>query len=122
MAVDEIPSTGSAVATSNQNEKKELKTGGMKVPLRWSDAHVHPYDQLTWERRRASIQSEKGDMVFDQGDVEIPAEWSMTATNVVASKYFKKNTRSGERESSVRQLIDRVVLTVSAWGRKGEYF
>jgi ribonucleoside-diphosphate reductase alpha chain len=83
---------------------------------------VHPYDEVAWERRTASIASEGGQSVFEQDGVEVPKPWSQLATNVVASKYFRGALGSPERESSVRQLLDRVVLTLRAWGEEEGYF
>jgi ribonucleoside-diphosphate reductase alpha chain len=83
---------------------------------------VHPYDQVTWERRSASITGEGGQSFFDQDDVEVPKAWSQLATNVVASKYFRGAMGSPEREKSVRQIIDRVVLTLRTWGEDEGYF
>ncbi len=83
---------------------------------------VHPYDAVTWERRSASITGEGGQSFFDQDDVEVPKAWSQLATNVVASKYFRGAMGSPEREKSVRQIIDRVVLTLRTWGEEEGYF
>jgi ribonucleoside-diphosphate reductase alpha chain len=83
---------------------------------------VHPFDELAWESRVARISNEKGEVIFEQTDVEVPRDWSLTATNVVASKYFRGKLGTPEREHSVRQLIGRVVHTISSWGRQGRYF
>src|SRR3990172_4392491 len=83
---------------------------------------VHPYDEVEWEIRTASITGEDGVPVFEQKDVEVPAFWSQTATNVVVSKYFRGPLGTPQRERSVRQLIDRVVDTLTEWGRKDGYF
>ncbi len=82
----------------------------------------HPYDLIEWERRAAGISSGDGTSVFEQDNIEVPVEWSQLATNVVASKYFRGAMGSPEREYSVKQLIDRVVLTVKAWGVDEGYF
>ncbi|HEV8655209.1 MAG TPA: LAGLIDADG family homing endonuclease, partial [Candidatus Limnocylindria bacterium] len=82
---------------------------------------VHPYDAVEWELRDAVIPGDGGN-VFEQKGVEVPAFWSQTATNVVASKYFRGKLGSAKRERSVRQMIDRVVGTIAAWGREGGYF
>jgi ribonucleoside-diphosphate reductase alpha chain len=78
----------------------------------FSTTGVHPYDEVQWEMRSAGIQGEGGQAVFEQDNIEVPADWSQLATNVVASKYFRGQLGSPRRESSVRQLIDRVVLTM----------
>ena len=83
---------------------------------------VDPFDAVDWEMRDAVIGSEKGDKVFEQKGVEIPKFWSQTATNVVVSKYFRGHLGTPGRERSVRQLIGRVVDTMTEWGRRGGYF
>jgi ribonucleoside-diphosphate reductase alpha chain len=92
----------------------------------------HPYEEVEWETRTAAIVGEDGRPIFEQQDVEVPKDWSQRATNVVVSKYFRGpligetvvHHQQGEikRETSVRQLIDRVVNTIAAWGREGGYF
>ena len=77
---------------------------------------------MEWERRTAAITGEKGQVIFEQKDVEVPRSWSQLAINVVAQKYFRGSEGSPERETSVRQLIDRVVETLAGWGREGGYF
>src|SRR5260221_8980480 len=82
----------------------------------------HPYDELAWELRSAVINDERGQPVFEQHGVEVPTTWSQTATNIVASKYFRGQLGSPDRESSVRGLISRVVDTITAWAEKQAYF
>ncbi len=82
----------------------------------------HPYDDLTWEHRSAVINDERGQPVFEQHGIEVPQAWSQTATNIVASKYFRGQMESPDRESSVRGLISRVVDTITAWAEKQAYF
>jgi ribonucleoside-diphosphate reductase alpha chain len=82
----------------------------------------HPYDELTWEHRSAVINDERGQPVFEQHGIEVPQAWSQTATNIVASKYFRGQMESPDRESSVRGLISRVVDTITAWAEKQAYF
>lgn len=95
---------------------------GLKFPRHFTTPQVSPYDEVSWELRTASIANEKGEVIFEQRNVEVPKEWSQTATNIVASRYFYG--RSGERagESSVRQLIQRVVDTLTQWGERDGYF
>ncbi len=81
-----------------------------------------PYDEISWELRTASIANDKGDVLFEQRDVEVPANWSQTAANIVASKYFHGKLGSPERERSVAQLVHRVVDTIADWGKAGNYF
>src|SRR5947199_2714835 len=81
-----------------------------------------PYDEITWELRTAAIGNDKGSVIFEQRDVEAPADWSQTATNIVASKYFHGKLGTPERETSVAQLVHRVVDTIADWGKQGGYF
>jgi len=83
---------------------------------------IHPFDLVRWERRTARITGADGRVVFEQEGVEVPDFWSQTATNIVAQKYFHGRLGTEEREYSVRQLIGRVVDTLTAWGREGGYF
>src|SRR3954464_14506759 len=81
-----------------------------------------PYDDVQWETRTASIGNDKGSVIFEQRDVEAPVDWSQTATNIVASKYFYGKMGSPERETSVAQLVERVVDSIADWGFQGNYF
>src|SRR5215472_4317290 len=83
---------------------------------------ISPYDTMEWEYRTAAITSESGDVIFEQKNVEVPKNWSMTATNIVASKYFHGKKGTPERETGVRQLVGRVAKTITGWGRQGGYF
>src|SRR4051794_16308994 len=91
---------------------------------RWfTEAGEHPYDSVRWERREARIQNYKdGTDAFFQPDVEFPVTWSQNSTNIVAQKYFRGTLGTAERESSVRQVIDRVADTITAWGVRDGYF
>src|SRR5437763_2436830 len=80
-----------------------------------------PFDEIEWELREAFIPG-KDRPVFEQKNVEFPKFWSQTATNIVAQKYFRGRLGSPERESSVKQMIGRVVDTIGGWGRDGGYF
>ncbi len=95
---------------------------GLTFERRWTRPGVHPYDEITWEYRTAGIANESGKSVFEQKDVEVPESWSQLATNVVVSKYFRGHVGTPERETSVRQLIDRVVNTITAWAETQRYF
>jgi ribonucleoside-diphosphate reductase alpha chain len=95
---------------------------GLTFPRRWTKPGIHPYDEVAWETRTASITNEKGVAVFEQKDVEVPAFWSQLATNVVVSKYFRGHVGTAGRETSVRQLIDRVVNTIAGWAETQHYF
>ncbi len=95
---------------------------GLTVDRYFTTRGVDPADELAWERRSASITGEDGKPVFEQTNLEIPKSWSMLATNVVASKYFRGTPGTPERESSVRGLVARVVDTITRWGAEGGYF
>ncbi|HXX29138.1 MAG TPA: vitamin B12-dependent ribonucleotide reductase [Myxococcaceae bacterium] len=97
-------------------------TGGLSVPRYFTTPGVDPADEMAWEFRTASISGEDGKAVFEQKNVEVPKTWSMLATNVVASKYFRGTPGTPERESSVRRLVARVVDTLTRWGQEGGYF
>jgi ribonucleoside-diphosphate reductase alpha chain len=86
------------------------------------EAGKTPYDEIQWETRTASIGNDKGSVIFEQRDVEVPVDWSQTATNIVASKYFYGKIGSPDRETSVAQLVQRVVDTIAEWGKKDGYF
>jgi ribonucleoside-diphosphate reductase alpha chain len=102
--------------------KKETKTGGITVERYFTRPGVDVYDTCEWEMRSAVITNERGEVVFEQKDVEMPKFWSQMATNVVVSKYFRGHIGTPDRETSVRQLIGRVVRTMTQWGREGGYF
>ncbi len=95
---------------------------GISVKRVFTKAGVPPMEDLEWEQRTASIQNEKGKVIFEQRNVEVPKDWTQTATNIVASKYFHGKLGTPERETSVRQLISRVADTVAQWGVEGGYF
>jgi ribonucleoside-diphosphate reductase alpha chain len=83
---------------------------------------VSPYDEVEWERRTAQITDAQGNTIFEQKDVEVPKDWSMTATNIVASKYLHGTIGTPERESGVRALVTRVAETIRDWGLAQGYF
>ena len=82
----------------------------------FSRADIHPYDEVEWQRRDARITSSDGEVAFEQANVEFPADWSVNAGNIVTQKYFRGGLGTSERETSLRQVIDRVVDTLVAWG------
>ncbi len=106
----------------NGNHKNGTAKPGLRFGRYFTPEGSHAYDQIEWERRTAAIMGEKGQLIFEQKDVEVPRSWSQLAINVVAQKYFRGGLGSPERETSVRQLIDRVVETLAKWGREGSYF
>lgn len=93
-----------------------------RISRRFTKEGAHPFDEIKWELRDATIEGAKGEVVFSQKGVEIPAFWSQSATNIFASKYFRGKLGTAEREWSVKQTIGRVVETISGWGRKDGYF
>ncbi len=103
-------------------ETSSSKRHGLSFKRYFTRPGIHPYAEVEWEKRNALISGEKGDTVFEQHDVEIPKSWSQLATNVVVSKYFRGQLSTPQREHSVKQLISRVVDTITDWGRKDSYF
>jgi ribonucleoside-diphosphate reductase alpha chain len=95
---------------------------GLHWDRKFTQPGIHPYDEIEWELRTAAISSETGKTVFEQKDVEVPKSWSQLATNVVVSKYFRGHVGTPERETSVKQLIDRVVNSIAAWAETQHYF
>jgi ribonucleoside-diphosphate reductase alpha chain len=111
----------------SQSVSKQQSTTGVHCTRLFSKPGVSPYSEVTWERRTASITDAAGGTIFEQKDVEVPSDWSMTATNIVASKYLHGHigTPQGEfgaRETGVRQLVARVAETIRDWGIAGGYF
>ena len=99
-----------------------IRAKGLEFQRYFTKPGVHPFDEIEWELRTAIISNEKGEKIFEQKDVEIPKQWSMTATNVVVSKYFHGKLGTPERERSVKQLVERVARTIYRWGLDGGYF
>ncbi len=142
-AAEKAPATGKAPATATGKTPKaaphrhagpwgasfdgtepdgKTRAKGLTFERRWTRPGIHPYDEITWEYRTAGIANESGKSVFEQKDVEVPDFWSQLATNVVVSKYFRGHLNTPERETSVKQLIDRVVNTIAAWAETQHYF
>ncbi len=96
---------------------------GIGIDRHFTTPDVHPYDGVAWERRDSVIANWKTqEVAFEQLGVEVPSTWSLNATNILAQKYFRGTVGTPEREWSLRQVADRVVDTITAWGRKGGYF
>jgi ribonucleoside-diphosphate reductase alpha chain len=95
---------------------------GLVFERHFTDGKISPFDAVEWEKRTALIGNEKGVTIFRQEGVEVPKNWSQTATNIVTSKYFHGKPGTREREDSVRQLISRVANTIVRWGDEGGYF
>ena len=97
--------------------------GTIGISRLFTSPGVDPYDEVVWESRDARITNWRdGSVAFEQLGVEFPADWSVNATNIVAQKYFRGSLDTPERESSLRQVIDRVANTITLWGREGGYF
>src|SRR6266567_4012226 len=115
MAERDAVSTVPKGVTSSTGRSVRLTEHGLIVKRHFTKAGVHPFDEVEWETRTASFQNEKGQTIFEQRNVEVPKDWSMTATNIVASKYFHGKLGTAERETSVRQMISRVADTLAQW-------
>ncbi len=115
-------SSGNVEPTESVLSRKSQASPGLDFPRFFTAAGSDPFDLVEWELRDAIIGNEKGTVVFEQRGVEIPKSWSQQATNIVVSKYFRGHVGSPEREQSVKQLIGRVVDTITGWARKQKYF
>ena len=109
-------------SAETRTRKKTERRAGLAYRRHFTKAGSHPYDEVTWESRSAVINDERGQPVFEQNDIEVPSTWSQTATNIVASKYFRGQLGSPDRENSVRGLISRVVDTIRTWADDQGYF
>src|SRR5688572_8424218 len=109
-------------ARAKKSADKAPLAPGLEFPRYFTLPGVDPFDEVEWEIRSAVIGNEKGKVVFEQRDVEIPRFWSQQATNIVVSKYFRGQIGTPEREKSVKQLIGRVVDTITMWARAQKYF
>ncbi|MBV9608079.1 MAG: vitamin B12-dependent ribonucleotide reductase, partial [Acidobacteria bacterium] len=108
-------SSGTADQTSS-SPKPTKRAPGLTFRRLFTEPGVSPYDEVEWERRTAQITDASGGVIFEQKDVEVPKDWSMTATNIVASKYLHGRVGTAERETGVRQLVSRVAETIRDWG------
>jgi ribonucleoside-diphosphate reductase alpha chain len=111
------PQTGTAAARPAAG-----RALGLSFSRHFTRPGISPFDEITWELRDAVIQDYKGRTIFEQKNVEVPSDWSMTATNIVASKYLHGQVGTPERESGVRALITRVAESVRDWGIRDGYF
>jgi len=110
------------VATAPQPVIDRKKSPGLSFRRHFTKVGVNPYDTIEWELRTAAITDAKGNDIFRQENVESPKDWSMTAINIVASKYLHGRLGTPERESGVRALVSRVAETIRDWGLTGGYF
>src|SRR5712671_1739655 len=109
----------SAASNTAVNKKK---APGLTFRRLFTKPGVSPYNEVEWELRNAQITDAQGGIIFEQKNVEVPADWSMTATNIVASKYLHGQVGTPERETGVRALITRVAESIRDWGIAGGYF
>src|SRR5213082_375249 len=122
---DVTDKTSAAVSTTTTGSTKipsSQKAPGLQFRRSFSKAGISPYEQFQWELRTASITDAQGRTIFEQKDVEVPKDWSMTATNIVASKYLHGQMGTPERESGARALVSRVAETITHWGLRSGYF
>jgi ribonucleoside-diphosphate reductase alpha chain len=113
----EQTTTATAAAPSHHSSAP-----GLHFSRYFTKPGLSPYDELTWELRDAIIQDWKGNLVFEQKAVEVPSDWSVTATNIVASKYLHGQVGTPDREKGVRDLISRVAESIRDWGLRDGYF
>jgi ribonucleoside-diphosphate reductase alpha chain len=114
-----VPDIRPDVATTPDDVQPKV---GLEFSRWYTDGKTSPFDKVEWEKRTAQIGNEKGQVIFRQENVEVPKGWSQTATNIVASKYFHGKINTPARETSIKQLIGRVVGTIVSWGEAGGYF
>ncbi|HVH57618.1 MAG TPA: vitamin B12-dependent ribonucleotide reductase, partial [Vicinamibacterales bacterium] len=120
-----VGSTSQTETTSPQTSTRPappVLAPGLEYDRFFAKEGIDPFDEIEWDIRSAVIGNEKGSVVFEQRDVEIPRFWSQQATNIVVSKYFRGTLATPERERSVKQLIGRVVDTITGWAAKQKYF
>jgi len=113
-----VTATTSAAPTTPSKKKAP----GLSFRRLFTKPGVSPYDEVEWDLRTAQITDSHGGVIFEQKDVEVPKDWSMTATNIVASKYLHGKINTPERETGVRQLVTRVAETIRDWGQAQGYF
>jgi ribonucleoside-diphosphate reductase alpha chain len=113
-------------SAKNTLKNKEIQTDvpvkleeRLKIPRYFTTHGRHPYDELEWNTVTATIISDKGEVLFERNDIQVPKSWSQNAINIVASKYFHTFK---DQETSVKHMIDRVVKTIAAWGFQNNYF
>ena len=114
--------------TNNNSETPQTKAHYLTIDRTFSSAEVHPYDEITWTYRTAEITDDKGHAIFKQENIEVPKAFSDLATKILSSKYFYGDIDHGTdpnergRESSFKQVIDRVAGTITEWGLTDGYF
>jgi len=119
----EVRDQAKTQTAANTTVDKKTKAQGLTFRRFFTKPGVsQPYNEVEWELRTAQITDSQGGMIFEQKNVEVPKDWSMTATNIVASKYLHGQIGTDERETGVRQLVARVAETIRDWGMKDGYF
>jgi ribonucleoside-diphosphate reductase alpha chain len=116
------PTVQPAVPQAPSAIESKKKAPGLTFRRFFTKVGVNPYDEIEWETRTAAITDSQGNIIFEQKDVEVPKDWSMTATNIVASKYLHGPIGTPERETGARQLVSRVAETIRDWGMAQGYF
>ena len=114
--------TASTPTTAAPTPVQKKNAPGLSFRRLFTKPGVSPYDEIEWDLRHAQITDSQGNVIFEQKNVEIPKDWSMTATNIVASKYLHGKINTPERETGVRQLVARVAETIRDWGHAQGYF
>ena len=117
-----MPEVRDQIKTQSAASTTKKKAQGLTFRRLFTKPGVSPYNEVEWELRNAQITDSQGGMIFEQKNVEVPKDWSMTATNIVASKYLHGQIGTEERETGVRQLVSRVAETIRDWGVKDGYF
>ena len=116
------------LGSPQKSSSAKTASKGLKFERVFSKEEVSPFDQIEWDRRTAKITDDGGKVIFEQTDVEVPKTWSELATKIAVSKYFYGDIAHGTdpwqngRESSVRQLVNRVTRTIADWGKADGYF
>jgi ribonucleoside-diphosphate reductase alpha chain len=118
----EVKTTTVSAPSTPANASIKKTAHGLSFRRFFTKPGVSPYDELEWDLRLAQITDAQGNVIFEQKDVEVPKDWSMTATNIVASKYLHGKLGTPERETGVRQLVTRVAETIRNWGLAQGYF
>jgi len=120
--VKTVTATTSAASSAPVSVATGKKSSGLAFRRLFTKPGVSPYAEVDWELRLAQITDAQGNVIFEQKNVEVPKDWSMTATNIVASKYLHGTLGTPERETGVRQLVARVAETIRDWGQAQGYF
>ena len=119
----ETASSAARKGKSAEQPPDQPRRRGLTMTRIYTTPGVHPYDQVSWERRDVVMTNWRdGSVNFEQHGVEFPDFWSVNAANIVTTKYFRGAVGSPQREWSLKQLVDRVVGVYTETGRKHGYF